>query len=186
MALWGSVRGGLGIRRLRRYNVMVKQNATLDSSFWIHAVAAGLVEQVLEDFDVTVGKAVADELPETYPSGARLQELIRSGRVLVQDPKSTKVDRFGPGERSAMNLAMEHRDWTLFMDDMRPFRAAEELGLSPVSSPAYVASLYSRRVLDRPGALEVLARLAERSTLSPQLIDLALGQVAGIAKERRD
>ena len=165
---------------------MVKQNATLDSSFWVHASAAGLVERVLGEFDVTVAQAVADELPATYPSGARLQELIRSGRVLVRNAKSTPVGRFGPGERSAMNLAMEHRDWTLFIDDVRPFRAAEELGLSPVSSPAYAVSLYSRQVLDRAGVLEALARLAARSTLSPPLIDVALSQVASIAKERRE
>lgn len=164
----------------------MKQNATLDSSFWIHASAAELLEQVLEDFEVTVPRAEVDELPDTYPSGARLQELIRNRRILVQDPESTAVDRFGPGERSAMNLAMEHGDWTLLMDDMRPFRAAEELGLSPVSTPAYAVSLYSRGVLDRPRALEVLARLAARSTLSPQLIDFALSQVASIAKERRE
>lgn len=165
---------------------MVKQNATLDSSFWIHAVAAGLVEHLLEDFDVTVAQAVADELPETYPSGARLHGLVREHRVHLQEPVSTVLELFGPGERSAINLAMEHSDWTLLMDDVRPFRAAENLGLAPVSSPAYAASLYGRGILDKQAVLTALARLAARSTLSPQLIDLALGQVATIAKERRE
>lgn len=165
---------------------MVKQNATLDSSFWIHAVAARLVDHLLEDFDLSVTPAVREELPETYPSGARLQILVRERAVRVQAPASTVLERFGPGERAAINLAMEHRDWTLLMDDVRPFRAAEELGLAPVSSPAYTASLCRRGVLNRRAALTALARLSARSTVSPELINLALGQIASIEKDRRE
>lgn len=135
---------------------------------------------------MTVTQAIAEELPGSYPSGARLHGLIGEGQVRVQGPVSTVVERFGPGERSAMNLAMENPGWALFMDDLRPFRAAEELGLSPVSSPAYAVSLYRRGALDKQGVLAALARLAARSTVSPQLIELALSQVATIAKERRE
>lgn len=162
----------------------VKQNATLDSSFWIHAAVSGVIEYLLEDFDLAVPQAVADELTEDYPSGARLHRYIREGRIGVQDPHSAAIDRFGPGERAAINLAIEKRDWVLLMDDWRPFRAAEELGLAPVSSPVYAAALYRRRVLDERTVLNVLARLSARSTVSPQLIGLALGQVAQTAKER--
>jgi hypothetical protein len=62
----------------------------------------------------------------------------------------------------------------------------EELGLSPVSSPVYAASLYKRGVLDEQGVLNVLARLSARSTVSPLLIDLALSQVADITKKGRE
>ncbi len=165
---------------------MVKQNATLDSSFWIHATAGRFVEQLLEDFDVSVPPAVAEELTEDYPSGARLHGLVREARVRVVAAESATLERFGPGERAAINLAIENPGWVLLMDDLRPFRAAEELGLAPVSSAVYAASLYRRGVLDEGEVLAVLARLAARSTLSPRLIDLALTQVAGISKERRE
>ncbi len=59
--------------------------------------------------------------------------------------------------------------------DLRPFRATEELGLAPVSNTVYAASLYRRGVLDDRGVLTVLARFSARSTVSPQLIELALG-----------
>jgi len=164
----------------------VKQNATLDSSFWIHAAAGSIVEQLLEDFDVWVPPAVAEELSEDYPSGARIHRLVREGRVRVLAAESAKLERFGPGERAAINLAIENPGWVLLMDDLRPFRAAEELGLAPVSSAVYAASLYKRGVLDQREVLGVLARLAVRSTLSPRLIDLAMTQVASITKERRE
>ena len=114
---------------------MVKQNATLDSSFWIHAAVSNVIEYLLDDFDLHVPSAVAGELSEDYPSGARLHGLIRERAVKVQDAKSAAIDRFGPGERAAMDLAIENRGWVLLMDDLRPFRAAEGMGLAPVSSP---------------------------------------------------
>ena len=165
---------------------MVKQNATLDSSFWIHAAVGRIVERLLEDFDVSVPPAVAGELSEDYPSGARLHSLVREGRVRVVAAESATLEQFGPGERAAINLAIENPGWVLLMDDLRPFRAAEELGLAPVSSAVYTASLYRRGVLDEREVLGVLARLAARSTLSPQLIDLALAQVASVSEERRE
>jgi len=164
---------------------VVKQNATPDSSFWIHATVSNVIEQLLEDFELYVAQAVAEELSEEYRSGAWLHGLIREGRVRVRDAGAATLDRFGPGERAAINLAIENPDWVLLMDDLRPFRAAEELGLSPVSSPVYAASLYKRGVLDEQAVLNVLARLSARSTVSPQLIDLALSQVADITKKGR-
>ncbi len=147
-------------------------------------VAANLVEHLLEDFDLTVTTAVLDELPETFSSGVELHARVRNGRIAVDEPHSMLVERYGPGERAAMNLALENPDWLLLIDDVRPFRAAEALGLSPVSSPAYIASLVQRGVVNREAALVRLGRLAARSTISSQLIELALGRIAEITKER--
>jgi predicted nucleic acid-binding protein len=163
----------------------VKQNATLDSSFWINAVAGSLVDSLLEDFELYVVPAVARELPETYPGGALLHRLITESRIMLEAPQVVTLERFGPGEREAISLAVQRRDWTLLLDDLRPFRAATEMGLAPVSTPAYAASLYNRGVLDAVGVLTVLARLAARGTVSPQLIALALTQIATTLRERR-
>jgi predicted nucleic acid-binding protein len=164
---------------------VVKQNATLDSSFWIHSVVSGLVERLLDDFEIHVTSAVAKELIEDYPSGALLQNRIREGEIHLTDPAIAEITRFGPGERAAINLAIENEGWILLIDDRRPFQAAEELGLSPVASPVYAASLYRRGVLDERVVLAVLARLSARSTVSPQLIELALTQIARTTHERK-
>ena len=164
---------------------MVKQNATLDSSFWINATAAGLVDALLKDFDLWVVPEVTRELIESYPSGAYLHRLIADQQIQVQRSKDSVIERFGTGERSAISLAAEHRNWTLLLDDVRPFHAAQEMGLNPVCSPVYAVSLYERDTLDGGAVLAVLARLAARSTVSPQLLALALRQVATILRERR-
>lgn len=163
----------------------MKQDATLDSSFWINATAAGLIDALLADFDVRVSPDVSRELPESYPSGAYLHRLIEDRRIVVQGPQVLVLAQFGAGERAAISLAAEHRDWTLLLDDVRPFRSAQTMGLSPVCSPAYAASLYERGALDDGGVLTALARLAVRSTVSPHLLALALRQVGHILGERR-
>jgi predicted nucleic acid-binding protein len=114
-----------------------------------------------------------------------LHRLITEGRITLEAPEVVALDRFGPGEREAMSLAVQHRDWILLLDDLRPFRAATEMGLSPVSTPAYAALLYNQKVLDEVGVLTALARLAARGTVSPQLIALALAQIATTLRERR-
>jgi len=164
---------------------VVKQNATLDSSFWIHSVAAGLVDYLLDDFELHVALEVANELTEGYPSGARLHTLIRAGEIRIAGPAMAIVTRFGPGERAAINLEAQNKGWILLMDDRRPFIAAEGLGLAPVASPVYAASLYRRGVLEESAVLGILARLSARSTVSPQLIDLALVQTAVTEEDRK-
>lgn len=163
----------------------MKQNATLDSSFWINATAAELVDALLEDFDLWAVPEVTRELTESYSSGAHLHQLIAEQRIRVLGPSAHVLDRFGAGERAAISLAAEHRDWTLLLDDVRPFHAAQEMGLNPVCSPAYAVSLCERGTLDDRAVLAVLARLAALSTVSPQLLPLALRQVATILKGRR-
>ena len=128
---------------------------------------------------------VSAELPQRYPSGDQLQNLIRRGLVRVEAPTAMPLRLFGPGERAAINLALEHPDWALLIDDLRPFRAAEGMGLRPISTPVYAASLFERDILDETAVLGVLARLAARSTVSPHLIDLALSQVANAEKKEK-
>lgn len=163
---------------------MVKQNATPDSSFWIHVVACGLVESLLRDFDVCVTAAVLGEMRESYPAGAELHRLVRSENIRIENPKTEALGLFGPGEKAAISLALERPEWTLLIDDVRPFRAAVQLGLEPVSSPAYIASLHQRGLVTTAEALAKLAALAVRATVSPMLIDLALEQVE--RAERKD
>ena len=165
------------------HTIVVKQNATLESSFWINAIAGGVADYLLEDYGLTIGPTVARELPETYPGGARLHSLIREKRIGVEAPKVVILERFGPGEREAISLAAQYRDWILLIDDLRPSRAAEEMGLAPVSTPTYAAALYSRTLLNETEVLTVLARLAARGTVSPQLIALALAQIATLLQK---
>ncbi|MBI4310687.1 MAG: hypothetical protein HY681_02805 [Chloroflexi bacterium] len=162
----------------------MKQNATLDSSFWINAHRSGLLPNVLELFAIHYAPAVALELRETFPSGREFWRLAQEGQVTEAVPKLEVFRSFGPGERGAINLALEHRDWTLLMDDRTPFVESVRLGLKALCTPVLVAQLFVEGALDAPTALEALARLAAMQTLSPDLLALALAQIGKARKEK--
>ncbi|MGQ9573268.1 MAG: hypothetical protein ACUVV3_08820 [Dehalococcoidia bacterium] len=76
-----------------------------------------------------------------------------------------------------MNLALEHPDWILLMDDRKPLLEAQRLGLKTVCTPVLIAELYVDGQLDMGEAVESLARLAAMQTVSPTLIEASLAQL---------
>jgi predicted nucleic acid-binding protein len=155
----------------------VKQNATLDSSFWINAHRSGLLPYVLDRYDLTYASHVAEELREDFPAGREFWRLVRLGRLTEVEPIDDHLRNFGPGERSAISVAIEHRDWVLLLDDQRPFQEAARIGLWVLCSPVVVVALHIEGTIDANKALTILARLAAIQTVSPTLIALALSQL---------
>lgn len=162
----------------------VKQNATLDSSFWINAHRSGLVVCVTERFRLHYTPAVGAELREEFRSGREFWRLVREGVLPEVIPQLNEVKDFGPGERAAINVALEHRDWILLMDDRRPFLEAERRRLKVLCTPALVVDLYTVGKLDAARALRVLARLAAMQTVSPDLIAASLAHLGASSKEK--
>src|SRR5579859_2151562 len=105
-----------------------RRNATFDTSYWINVFGAGLLAYVLERYALSVAHAVALELPPTFPSGREFQRLRLSGVIEVVAPRQDRIGVFGPGERGAVSLALEHRDRALLLDDLCPFVHAATLG----------------------------------------------------------
>ena len=162
----------------------MKQNATLDSSFWINAHRSGLLPQLLERYALYYTPEVAAELRPSFASGRESWRLAQEG-VLVEAPACLReVQSFGLGERSAINLALEHRDWILLMDDRRPLLEATRLGLRVLSSPVLALQLFSEGRLDATRTLQVLARLAALQTVSPDLLAAALAHLGRTWQER--
>jgi predicted nucleic acid-binding protein len=90
---------------------------------------------------------------------------------------------FGLGERAALNLALEHQDWVLLMDDRRPFLEAVRLGLQVLCTPMLIVQLYTEGTVERREALEALARLAALQTVSPTLSAAAIAQLRRVGEE---
>src|SRR5579883_322578 len=153
--------------------MLVKQSATLDSSFWVNVQRSGLLASLLARYRLTYPPAVAAELSERFASGREFWRLVRAGELDEVSPTRENVRQFGPGERQALNVALEHRDWVLFIDDRRPFEEAIRLGLQAISSPALVVLLAREGAMSTEEALATLARLAALGRLSPRLIDAA-------------
>ena len=155
----------------------MKQNATFDASFWINVHRAGLAHLLGERYRLRYAPAVAGELREEFPSGRAFWARVRSGELAEAAPSGETVREFGAGERAAINLALEHPEWVLLLDDQRPFRHAADRGLRVICSPVLVVALYEEGRLDAAGAIAGLARLAALGTLSPHLIAAALAQL---------
>src|SRR5205814_1512983 len=96
-------------------------------------------------------------------------------------PGADQLQEFGPGERAAINVALEHPDWHLLLDDQRPFQWATQIGLRVVCTPVLVVTLYIEEKIDAKRALFALARLAALQTVSPSLLAAALAQLGRLA-----
>jgi hypothetical protein len=109
--------------------------------------------------------------------------LARKDLISENTPAFDEIDEFGPGERDALNLALEHRDWILLIDDRRPLLEAERRGLIVLCTPVLVVDLFSEGRLDIRQALDISARLAAMQTVSPDLLEPATHRLNAIWKE---
>lgn len=159
------------------YHPVVKQNATFDSSFWINAHRSGLLPHVLARYNLVYPPAVAAEMRTGFPSGQEFAGLVQAGRLTEVAPLSMQFQGFGPGEREAINVALEHPEWVLLMDDHRPFQEAARLGLRVLCTPVFTVSLFDEGALTARQTLVILARLAALQTVSPHLLAAALAHL---------
>jgi hypothetical protein len=164
----------------------MKQYATFDTSFWINAHRAGLLPHVIDLYALRYTPSVGSELSPSFPSGREFWMMVRRGVLLETAPERDEIREFGPGERAAINLVMEHRDWTLLIDDQRPFQAAVHMGLRVICTPVLTIALFDQRRLSAEETLIALARLAAMQTVSPHLLALALAQLGAAIKQREE
>ncbi len=157
----------------------MKRKATFDSSFWVHAVYLGIVNFLLDDYELLCTPAVEDELGEANPTSLKLKGLLTSGRIKRAVPKRDKIKLYGRGERAAINLALE-RKLVLLIDDWKPYEAAHQAAVKTTTSLVYIVSLYDRNRVSLEEALDALGKMARRGTIKPLWISSCLKMVAEI------
>jgi hypothetical protein len=154
----------------------VRQHATFDTSFWVNAFRAGLLSMVRERFILHYAPEVARELPATNPPGREFQRVVEAGELSEVQPSMSLVTEFGPGERAAMNLAQEHPEWTLLLDDYRPYRVSVERGVRVLCSPLLAVRLYDEGAISKEQLTSILNRLEAIRTVGPRLLAQARQQ----------
>lgn len=139
----------------------MKQNASIDASFWINCCAGGIVEFVPLYFSIFVTSPVLDEIryPTTHLSMepysvVTFDEWVADGRIIVRQPRST-VDWFQPGENAAIALAVE-ADYWLLIDDANAFHRAKHFGIRVVGTTDFIVLLYDQNVITREQAQKAL------------------------------
>jgi predicted nucleic acid-binding protein len=120
---------------------------------------------------------VAAELVESFPSGREFWRLARGETLVEVAVTLSEVHEFGPGEREAINFALEHRERGVLMDDHRPLGEAAHLGLNVLCTPVLTVALATDGSISASEAVATLTRLAAMQTVSPTLISAALAQL---------
>jgi hypothetical protein len=129
---------------------MMKQNASLDASFWINAYDAGLVRFLPDYFRLFVCRFVAGEI--RYPLDVLgikeaacpsfFVEWCQSGIITLEDPQKP-VNWYQAGENAAIALAIE-QGFFLLIDDANPYHFAKAQGLKVVGSADLAVFLYDQ------------------------------------------
>ena len=166
---------------------MDKHNAVLDASFWINAHRSGLVDYLLDYFDLVVPTRVTHEIEymppgvdQLTPAGETFRRWRQEGRLKLKDP-ANPVDWFHPGENAAIGLAQE-QGYVLLMDDQAPYHLAKLRGLRAVASTDFVVLLYVDRRLSYDEAAAILAR----SETARHLKRAAMTALEFLAQQRRE
>lgn len=165
----------------------MKQNASLDASFWINSCNSGIVDVLLGFFSLHVCQVVVDEIryPLTHlgieaACPKLLDENIRSGQVVVQNPYQP-VDWFQPGENAAVALAIEQA-YVLLIDDANPFHYAKSQGLRVVGTLDFLVFLYDQSRLTLSETKAAIGRVrASKKQLRQAIIALEI-----LAREKGD
>jgi len=92
---------------------MDKHNAVLDASFWINTHRSGLVDYLLDYFDLAAPTQVMHEIEymppdvgQLTPAGETFRRWREEGRLKLKDP-AAPVDWFHPGENAATLVSSE-------------------------------------------------------------------------------
>ncbi len=160
----------------------MRQEATFDSAFWVHAVYLDLVDHLLVDFALICTTAVERELGRDNPTSLRLKALLADHTIPVANPHAETISLYGDGERAAINLALE-RHLFLLIDDWRPYEAARTSGVEVVNSLAYLMQLYAQHRVTLEKVIRDLGRMAQRGTVRPAWLQSALRIAAAIHKQ---
>jgi hypothetical protein len=129
---------------------MVKQNASLDASFWINAYDADLIRFLPDYFRLFVCRSVAGEI--RYPLDmlgikeaacpSLFVEWCKSGIITLEDPRKP-VNWYLAGENAAIALAIE-RGYFLLIDDANPYHFAKAQSLKVVGTADLAVFLYDQ------------------------------------------
>lgn len=140
---------------------MVKQNASLDASFWINCCAAGIIQFVSNYFQLFAPIIVATEI--RYPlsvlgiqaaSSVLFNTWVNSGQAILQDPQKP-VNWFQQGENAAIALAVE-QNYFLLMDDANPYHRAKSVGLKVIGTAEFIVLLFDHGHINYTAATDAV------------------------------
>jgi len=131
----------------------MRQNASLDASFWINCHRVGTLDQIFDYFRIYVCEEVKREILSPLSrigilaqDAVIFQQKFSQGEVLVTEPTKIPKDTFHTAEDKAILLA-EEMDFVLLIDNGPPFEYAIARGLKAINTAAFIVFLCSEDIL---------------------------------------
>jgi hypothetical protein len=131
----------------------MRQNASLDASFWINCHRVGILNEIFDYFRIYVCEEVKGEILSPLSrigilaqDAVIFQQKLSQGEVLVMDPTKIPKDTFHTAEDKAILLA-EEMDFVLLIDNGSPFEYAIAHGLKAINTAAFIVFLCSEENL---------------------------------------
>ena len=151
----------------------MKQNASIDASFWINSCSAKIIEFLPDYFQLYSTSVVAKEV--RYPletrqiqahSSITFNRFVDVGFIILQDPIRS-IDWFQAGENAAIGLALEFGCF-LLIDDANPYHRAKSIGLHVVGTMEMIVLLFDHGRLSHEAAIDAIK---QTQTSKPQQRD---------------
>lgn len=132
---------------------MKKQNAIMETSFWILGHRTDILSYLFRFFTVHVPEVVRQEILASDPRYPQrvygYQEtftLLKNQDMLAPANPTQPVSQFHAGEAAAIGLAIE-KNWWLLINEQRALLFARQQGIKSVTIPEFVIYLYERQIL---------------------------------------
>ncbi|HEY9900586.1 MAG TPA: hypothetical protein V6D00_15520 [Pantanalinema sp.] len=161
-----------------------REIASVDTSFWVHAGMVRAHPELLSEFDVTVTRAVSDELgvgdrTPSSVSGQALQLALLSGTARALDPGGPLIPEFHAGEKAVLSLATEQMgDLIPLIDETKAYQWAVKKGLPVMSVPLWLAMRTIRLEEDPMVAVSKIKALVQGRHISMLLAHEPLALLA--------
>ena len=169
---------------------MKKQEAVLDTSFWVLAHRADVLAFLFRFFAVVVPSAVQTEIQARDPRYPQrvygYQELFslmkQQGVLTIRDPVQP-LGQFHAGEAAALALALEENMW-LLVNEQSALRFARQHGLKALTVPEFTVYLYEIELLSLRSVQDKLDMISANT--GKALMDAARQAVQSLAQSRGD
>lgn len=157
---------------------MQKPRIMMDTSSWINLYEIGLINHLMDNFQVFVTPKVRDEILEGKEFAEDVtvfEEATESKIIKVDTPKTTPEEirheiSISSGEIEVIAYAIE-KDFFVLIDDSRVYRVMDRFNLKYFSSANIVLDAYMGGRINKDRAYELLENL--RRALKDEVVDRA-------------
>jgi hypothetical protein len=165
----------------------MKQNASLDASFWINCHRVGVLDEVFNYFQLHACDEVRDELLSPLSrfgilaqDAVSFQQKLNQSEVAIKNPTQVPKALFHTAEDKAIALA-EAMNYVLLIDNGAPFEYAMTRGIKSINTAAFIVFLCAEGKLTTQEARLKLTAL--RGLIRENVIEQNLKRLAALGGE---